>query len=519
MTLQNTSEQLRLLRAMGGDITILYVEDDPKLAEEMQQYLGKIFPRLCYCPNGLEALERYKKEKFDIIITDIMMPKMTGMELLSEIKRINPAQEMMITSAYTESEYFLEGIALGIDAYILKPIQHAQIIEVLYKAASKIVQGRENEEYRHHLEHLVDMKVKACRTLEEEKIDHYEKTLLGLIKIVERRDSYTAGHSQRVAEYSKRIAIEMGYAEHECDLLYRAGLLHDIGKIATPDNILLKPSHLETLERELIKEHVNVGVEMLREIPMFVPIVPIIHAHHERYDGEGYPQKLRGKEIDELGRIMIVADAFDAMTTNRIYKARKSIDEALSEIESLSGIQFDPDVVPYVRKALQNMRIDEGISQQPTTPLEEERFAYYYRDQVSGFYNQRYLDVVLLKNSYSRLYRSITVVSLHRFREYNDAYGWEKGDALLRSVAEAMRAHFPGLTFFRIHANDFVILAKEPLEFPDGTYAQMPLLAENGVTCSHFHLDISEMNLFSLTELEQRMRDERHRRTQHTQHC
>jgi YesN/AraC family two-component response regulator len=115
---------------------------------------------------------------------------------------------MMITSAYTESEYLLEAIKLGIDAYILKPVQHIQIIEVLYKTVSKIMQGRENEEYRLHLEHLGRYESEAaCTLLEEEKIAYYEKTLLGLIKMVEsRRDSYTAGHSQRVAEYSKLIA-------------------------------------------------------------------------------------------------------------------------------------------------------------------------------------------------------------------------------------------------------------------------------------------------------------------------
>lgn len=284
-----TADQLKFLREIGSDITVLYVEDDLKLREEMKLYLGNFFPRLVVCSNGFEGLEIYKNDTFDIVITDIMMPKMTGIEMLGAIKKINPLQEMMITSAYSQSEYLLEAIKLGIDAYILKPVQYNQIIEVLYKTASRIMQGRENEEYRLHLETLVDMKVKACNLLEEEKIAYYEKTLLGLIKMVESRDSYTAGHSQRVAEYSKRIALEMGYPPDKCDLLYRAGLLHDIGKIATPDAILLKPSHLDTLERELIKEHVNVGVNMLSEIPMFDTIVPIIKSHHERYDEEGYP--------------------------------------------------------------------------------------------------------------------------------------------------------------------------------------------------------------------------------------
>src|SRR3989339_1060764 len=510
----NTSEQLKFLRETGSSITVLYVEDDLKLREEMQQYLGKVFPALVVCSDGLEGLDVYKNSSFDIVITDIMMPKMTGIEMLSEIKKINPLQEMMIPSAYTESEYLLEAIKLGIDAYTQKPIQHTQIIEVLYKTVFKIMQTRENKEYRQQLEMLVDMKVKACRTLENEKIDNYEKTLLGLIKMVERRDSYTAGHSQRVAEYSKQIAIEMNYPSEQCDLIYRAGLLHDIGKIATPDNILLKPGHLDSLERELIKEHVNVGVDMLSEIPMFDGIVPIIKSHHERYDGGGYPQKIAGDEIHELGKIMIVADAFDAMTTNRIYKARKSVEEALAEIESLSALQFDPAIVPYARKALQNLKVQEQITQLPANILEEERFAYFYRDPVTGFYNQRYLDVVLLKNSYSHLYRCVNVVSLHQFREYNDAYGWEKGDKLLRDIAEAIRERFSGLTFFRLHANDFVILGQEHQDFSEEMFEKSELLTKNSLTCSHFHLDINENRILSLSDLEERMRNERHRRNQ-----
>ena len=306
----------------------------------------------------------------------------------------------------------------------------------------------------------------------------------------------------------------MKYPSEQCDLIYRAGLLHDIGKIATPDNILLKPGHLDSLERELIKEHVNVGVDMLSEIPMFDGIVPIIKSHHERYDGGGYPQKIAGDEIHELGKIMIVADAFDAMTTNRIYKARKSVEEALAEIESLSALQFDPAIVPYARKALQNLKVQEQITQLPANILEEERFAYFYRDPVTGFYNQRYLDVVLLKNSYSHLYRCVNVVSLHQFREYNDAYGWEKGDKLLRDIAEAIRERFSGLTLFRLHANDFVILGQEHQDFSEGMFEKSELLTKNSLTCSHFHLDINENRILSLSDLEERMRNERHRRNQ-----
>lgn len=507
-----TSEQLKFLHEEAKNISVLYVEDDSLLRSEVEHYLRKIFSDVTVSIDGKEGFEHYQSNHFDIVITDIQMPRMNGLEMLSRIKESNPLQEMIITSAYTESEYFMDAIRLGIDAYILKPINHPQIVEVLFKVVSKIVHKRENDAYRAHLEALVELKIKEHAILEEEKIAYYEKTLVGLIKMVERRDSYTAGHSHRVADYSRRIAQEMGYDGVTCDLLYRAGILHDIGKIATPDTVLLKPGKLDETERELIKEHVNVGVEMLSEIPMFDAVVPIIRDHHERYDGSGYPRGVMGDEINAMAHIMIIADAFDAMTTNRIYKPRKSVDEALRELDNLSGSQFDPRVVPYAIKALADIEVAEQISQLPHSSLEEERFAYFYKDAVTGLYNQNYLDVVLLKNSYAFMYRCIHVISLHRFSEYNDAHGWENGNRILREVADILKEHFSGLLLFRLHANDFIIVAQQHHEFEDELYASSDLLLNNNLTCTHFHIDMTQEHLLTLADLEERMRHERYQR-------
>lgn len=512
MSASSTSEQLKFLHAEAADISVLYVEDDTLLRSEVEHYLRKIFTDITVSFDGVEGFKNYQSRQFDIVITDILMPHMNGLEMLHRINELNPLQEMIITSAYTESEYFMDAIKLGISAYILKPINHSQIVEVLYKVVSKIVLARENDAYRAQLEALVELKAKEYKNLESEKIAYYEKTLVGLIKMIERRDSYTAGHSHRVADYSRRIAQEMGHDSIQCDVLYRAGILHDIGKIATPDTVLLKPGKLDETERELIKEHVTVGVEMLEEIPIFDLMVPIIRDHHESYDGSGYPRGVMADQIDPLARIMIIADAFDAMTTNRIYKPRKSVLEALKEIEALSGVQFDPEVVPFALKALAHVEVTEQISQLPHNMLEEERFAYFYKDSITGLYNHNYLDVVLLKNSYTHTYRCIHIMSLHRFSEFNDEYGWESGNALLRSIAEMLHEHFNGLLLFRIHANDFVIISQKHFEFNVDVYASSEVLRKNNLTCTHFHLDMSKNHIVTLADLEQRMRDERHKR-------
>jgi putative nucleotidyltransferase with HDIG domain len=185
-----------------------------------------------------------------------------------------------------------------------------------------------------------------------ERIKMYEEGIYGLVDLVEQRDTYTAGHSKRVAEYSIMIAKEMGYKKEILDLLYKAGMLHDIGKIVTPDSVLLKPEKLTKNEFELIQEHVTTGYEFLKNMDAYKNIAEIIRYHHEKYDGTGYVEGIKGYEIPILSAIQAVADAFDAMTTNRIYKGRKDVATALKKIKELSGKQFNPKVARHTLKVV-----------------------------------------------------------------------------------------------------------------------------------------------------------------------
>ncbi len=277
---------------------------------------------------------------------------------------------------------------------------------------------------------------------EEQKAKDYEKFIYALVSMIEQRDSYTAGHLQRVAKYSFLIAKEMGYSMQECELLFKAATLHDIGKIATPDSVLLKPEKLSELEYNLIKEHVNVGVKMLKNIPMFENISHIIRYHHEKYDGSGYPDGLAGDEIPELSRIMMVADTFDAMTTNRIYKHKKSVNDALKEIESLSEIHYHPEVVDAAVKALSCTEITDDFNQTPITAIEQQRFVYFYKDAVTDLYNAKYLEATLINNKDTLKYKKSIVISLHKFDIYNKKHGWDKGDETLKNFAKLLYALF-----------------------------------------------------------------------------
>lgn len=200
-----------------------------------------------------------------------------------------------------------------------------------------------------------DYKIKL---LEEEKIKNQEQIINSMIDMTESRDSYTVGHARRVSKYCVMIAKEMNYCDDDIELLKHAAWLHDIGKISTSDIILLKPDKLSEAEHKIMQEHLTSGYNMLAKIDQYKEIAQIMREHHERFDGKGYPLGLKADEIKPLSKIIIVADAFDAMTTDRIYKPKKSIQVALKEVENLSTKQFHPEVVNAAVKVFKDIKID-----------------------------------------------------------------------------------------------------------------------------------------------------------------
>ena len=209
-----------------------------------------------------------------------------------------------------------------------------------------------------------------------------------------------------------------------------AAILHDVGKIAIPDSILLKPGILTPIEKELINYHLTAGYELLSKVDMYKELAEIMRHHHERYDGSGYPDGLSGKQIPPLSRIMIIADAFDAMTTDRIYKPRKSVEEALKEIELLKGLQFDPEVADAAITALSHVIIKPS-DRYPKTAIEEERFAYFLKDQLTGLNNHWALESILQINMHTHEYHYATVIFLENLITFNREMGWHNGDILL----------------------------------------------------------------------------------------
>jgi diguanylate cyclase (GGDEF)-like protein len=284
---------------------------------------------------------------------------------------------------------------------------------------------RENEEYKKNLQDMVLSQTYKLNTILHFQSVNYDKTLFSMLNLIDERDTYTAGHSRRVATYAKMIAEHMGLDQKECAKVFQAGILHDIGKIATPDAVLLKPKSLSQIEYTLIKEH----------------------------------------EIGLLSHILMIADSFDAMTTNRIYQTKKTAQEAVSELQELKGIKYKKEIVDKAVEVLQEVELENTVNQLPQTKLEQERFAYFYKDGLTGLYNKNYFEFCLFKNRENREYEEIYLISLKNFTGYNQKNGWEEGDAVLKEIADFLLGCKAQKLSFRIFGDDFACLAKDAMDF------------------------------------------------------
>jgi two-component system, LuxR family, sensor histidine kinase TtrS len=314
--------------------------------------------------------------------------------------------------------------------------------------------------------------------MEETRISNYEETILAFVNIIEQRDTYTAGHTIRVAEYCKKIALALGIDADETKKLEQAAILHDIGKVATPDAVLLKPGKLSTIEYELIKQHAYAGYMMLAKIDMYKDLAEIIRYHHVRYDGKGYPETNNPDDVPFLSHIMAVADAFDAMTSNRIYKPRQTVTEALAEIKRYSGTQFHPKVAEVAINVLENTEI-MPTNQIPNNELEQKRFSYFFCDSLTELYNENYLQAVLTNTE--RKHITLVLCLLSNFSRYNKKHGWIAGNQLLVQLAKELKAQFPQATIFRYHGDDFVLLFEQSTVCDNNFFRRMPLLRDNDI--------------------------------------
>lgn len=325
--------------------TILVIDDNKTNLQMVRSILEgtyAVLPAL----SGDMALRYVEKKKVDLILLDLFMPEMDGRDTLQALRQLPASAEVPIIflTADNKQETEVECLRLGAVDFITKPF----IPEVL---KTRIQRALELEGYRKDLQGRLHEK-----TIELENITL--QTITTIANSLDAKDEYTKGHSVRVAEYSVALARAKGWSEDDCTVLHKVALLHDVGKIGLPDGVLKKDSPLTDEEFTKVKEHTLIGANILKDITSVRYLVVGARSHHERFDGEGYPEGLKGYEIPELARIICVADAYDAMTTDRCYRPRLSREESLHRLEIEAGKQFDPELIGLFIKLVREGLLD-----------------------------------------------------------------------------------------------------------------------------------------------------------------
>jgi putative nucleotidyltransferase with HDIG domain len=307
--------------------SILVVDDDAGYRKILQSYLQKVRLSCKTAPGAIEALEIIRRRQIDLVIADIKMKGKNGIELMQEAHHDHPNLPFIIITGYAPEYSYEDIIEAGASDFIAKPFSMAELnakVNRIYKERDVFIQLQESL-----------LKVKRL----------FENTVSALIYILEKRDPYTAGHQQKVAELACAIGQEMRLPEERIEALRLAGFVHDIGKVNIPMEILIRPRKLNNIEKGLIQEHCQTGFDILKKIDFPYPIADIVLQHHERVDGSGYPQGLMQSEILLEARILAVADVVEAMSDHRPYRPALKLSEALKEISLNRAVLYDGEVV------------------------------------------------------------------------------------------------------------------------------------------------------------------------------
>jgi putative two-component system response regulator len=317
----------------GG--TILVADDQLSNRELLEELLRSEGFNVIAVSDGLAALEELSKVQADLVVLDVLMPGMNGLEVCQYIKA-NPETYLIpviLVTSLSDRRDRMDGIRVGADDFLTRPVDHAELLA--------------------RVRSLVKLKFRT------DELERAECVLFTLARSIEGKDPYTHGHCERLASYSAQLGQRIGLSEDQLTALRRAGVVHDIGKVAIPDSILLKPGSLSEHEWKLIREHPVVGERICAPLKSFRNVLPIIRHHHEKLDGSGYPDGLRSEAIPLTARILQVVDVYDALTTERPYK------RAFSTVETLRTMKhevergwWDPNIFAQFEEMVREMAED-----------------------------------------------------------------------------------------------------------------------------------------------------------------
>src|ERR1700730_16770408 len=311
--------------------TILVADDQAANRELLEELLTTQGFKVITVSDGADVIEELTRTQVDLVLMDVMMPRLTGFQACEKIKN-NPDTYLIpviLITALSDRQDRIEGIKVGADDFLSRPVDRTELLA--------------------RVRSLLKLKQRT------DELERAESVLFTLARSIEGKDPYTHGHCERLSEYSARLGEHLGVAEEQLIALRRAGVVHDVGKIAVPDAILLKPGALTADEWKLIKEHPMVGERICAPLKSFRFVLPIIRHHHEKFDGSGYPYGLRGESIPITARVLQVVDVYDALTTDRPYKRAYSMTDALQTMkQEVAKGWWDPHIFDQFERLVRN---------------------------------------------------------------------------------------------------------------------------------------------------------------------
>jgi len=323
---------------------LLIVDDESAVRGVLHDLLDDLYD-CAEASSAEEAIDKLLRTSYELVISDITMSGMSGLEMIPHIKHISPDTVIVMISGMQTMESAINAMRLGAYDYLMKPFDLRQVEAAIERAHHHHELIVAKQRYENHLEELVEHRTAELDDALASVETAYRSTLQALTAALEARDAETHGHSERVVTFSMRLGREYGLNAAELKALEFGSLLHDIGKIGVPDAILRKPAKLTDEEWIRMREHPTHGQQILRGIKFLEGAARVVAQHHEKWDGSGYPLGLKGEDIDICARIFAVADAFDAITSDRVYRKGRPYEAAVAELDEWADRQFDPKIV------------------------------------------------------------------------------------------------------------------------------------------------------------------------------
>jgi response regulator RpfG family c-di-GMP phosphodiesterase len=321
-----------------AEMTVTVVDDEPVVRDVLVRAARSWSYECQAAATAEQAMELLEQRPTSIVVTDLRMPGQGGVWLVREVRRRWPHAAVIVLTAGQDREAARQCLEAGADHFFVKPVKLNEFHHVLERTRLAHQQRRVEERYRRKLERAVRKQTLLVRRTYLSAID-------SLVRTMEERDAYTAGHSRRVRDYSLRLGQSLGLDDRQMRELSLAAKLHDIGKVGIPDAILNKPGPLTEAESRTVREHPIIGERILHKIVRRREVLAAIRGHHERVDGAGYPDRLKGTKIPLLARIITVTDCFDALTSARAYRAPLTMPQALEILLASAGTHFQPEFV------------------------------------------------------------------------------------------------------------------------------------------------------------------------------